>query len=97
MRALGVQLHALTSATGGGDIKIIRLEWEGHTIRREEERIPKKILNAKFHNTRPVRKPRTRWEDVVQKDALQILGTRGWRRRAGDRKEWRRLLKQARA
>jgi hypothetical protein len=34
----------------------------------------KKVLNGKFHNTRPVGRPRIRWEDVVQKDELQILG-----------------------
>jgi len=32
----------------------------------------KKILNGKFHNTIPVGKPRTIWEDTVQRDALQI-------------------------
>jgi hypothetical protein len=40
----------------------------------EEGRIPKKVPNGKFHNTRPVGRPRIRWEDAVQKDALQILG-----------------------
>jgi hypothetical protein len=40
----------------------------------EDERIPKKVL------TRPVGKPRTRWEDAVQIDAIQFLGVRGWRR-----------------
>jgi hypothetical protein len=45
----------------------------------------KKVLKGKLHNTRSVGKPRRRWEDVVQKDALQILGIRWWRRRAGDR------------
>ena len=54
----------------------------GHIIRMEEERIPKKVLNGNFHTTRPVRRPRTRWMDVVQRDALQLLGIRGWRRRA---------------
>jgi hypothetical protein len=67
------------------DIKIRRLEWAGHIIRMEEERIPKKVLNENFHTTRPVGRPRTRWADVVQKDALQLLGTRGWRRRATNR------------
>jgi hypothetical protein len=37
----------------------------------EEERIPnKKVLNENFHTPRPVGRPRTRWADVVQRDAL---------------------------
>jgi hypothetical protein len=58
----------------------------------EEGRIPKKALNGKFHNTRPVGRPRIRWED-----ALQILGTKGWRRKAENREEWRQLLREAKA
>ena len=69
------------------DIKIRRLEWAGYVIRMEEERIPKKVLNGKFHTTRPVGRPRTRCADVVQRDALQLLGIRGWRRRAANRDE----------
>jgi hypothetical protein len=63
----------------------------------EEERIPKKVLNRKFHTTRPVGRPRIRWADVVQRDALQLLGTRGSRRRATNRVEWRRLVREAKA
>ena len=77
------------------DIKIRRLEWAGHIIRIEEERIPKKVLNGNFHTTRPV--GRTRWADVVQRDAPQLLGTRRWRRRAANRDEWRRLMREAKA
>jgi len=79
------------------DIKIRRLEWAGHIIRMEEERTPKKVLNGNFHTTRPVGRPRTRWVDVVQRDALQLLGIRGWRRRAANRDEWRRLMREAKA
>jgi hypothetical protein len=79
------------------DIKIRRLEWEGHIIRMEEEKIPKKVLNGNFHTTRPVGRPRTRWADVVQRDALQLLGTRGWRRKATNRDGWRRLVREAKA
>jgi hypothetical protein len=61
------------------NIKIRRLVWVGHSIRMEDERITKKILKGKLHNTGPVRKPRTRREDVVQRDKSQILGIRGWR------------------
>jgi len=31
----------------------------------EDERIPIKVLNGEFHNTRPVGKPRKRWAAVV--------------------------------
>ena len=55
------------------DIKIRRLGWAGHIMRMEKERITKKILNGAFYNTRPAGRPRTRWEDVVQRDALQLL------------------------
>jgi len=78
------------------DIKIRRLEWAGHIIRMEEERIPKKVLNGNFLTARPVGRPRTRWADVDQRDALQLLGTRGWRRSA-NRDEWRRLMREAKA
>jgi len=79
------------------DIKIRRPEWAGNIIRMEEERIPKKVLNGNFHTTRPMGRPRTRWADVVQRDALQLLGIRGWRRRGANRDEWRRLMRGAKA
>ena len=77
-------------------IKIRRLEWAGHIIWMEVG-VPKKVLIRNFHTTRPVERPRTRWADVVQGDALQLLGTRGWRRRAANRDEWRRLMREAKA
>jgi hypothetical protein len=43
------------------------LKWDvekvAPTIRMEDESNSTKILNGGFHNTRPVRKPRTRWKD----------------------------------
>jgi len=44
-----------------------------------------------------VGRPRTRWADVVQRDALQLLGIRGWGRRAENRDEWWRLMREAKA
>jgi len=61
------------------------------------ERIPKKVLNRKFYTTRLVGRPRNRWTDVVQRDALQLLGIRGWRRTAENRDEWRRIMREVKA
>jgi len=44
-----------------------------------------------------VGRPRNRWADVAQRAALQLLGIRGWRRRAANRDEWRRLMREAKA
>jgi hypothetical protein len=57
-------------------IKIRRLGLAGNIIRMEEESIPKRALNGHFRTTRPVERPRTRWANVVQRDALQLLGIR---------------------
>jgi len=78
-------------------IKIRRLGWAGHIKRMEEERIPKNFLNGNFYTTRPVGRPRIRWADVVRRDALQLLGIRRWKRRAENRDEWRRLMREAKA
>jgi len=78
------------------NIKIRRPGWAGHIIRKEDNRIPKKVLNGKFHYTSPVVKPRTRWEDVIQRDISHILGIWEWRRQAADREEWRHLLRGGR-
>jgi hypothetical protein len=45
----------------------------------------KKGSKRKFPYHKPVGRPRTRWAYVVQRDALQLLGIRGWRRRAVNR------------
>jgi hypothetical protein len=36
----------------------------------EDERIPEKVLNGKFHNKRSIGRPRKRLEDIPQTDAL---------------------------
>jgi hypothetical protein len=42
-------------------------------------------------------RPRTRWADVIQRDAQQLLGIREWRRRAANRDEWRHLMREVKA
>lgn len=51
----------------------------------------------KYFKIRSVGKARTRCKHVVQSDALQVLGIRGWRRRNREREGWRRLLREVRA
>jgi hypothetical protein len=57
----------------------------------------KKGSKGKLSYHKPVGRPRTRWADVVQRDVLQLLGIRGWRRRAANRDEWRHLKREAKA
>jgi hypothetical protein len=40
-------------------------------------------------------RPRIRWADVVQRDARQLLGIGGWRSKAANKDEWRRLMREA--
>jgi hypothetical protein len=54
-------------------------------------------MDGWMYLTRTVGRPRTRRADVVQRDALQLLGIRGWRRRAANRDEWRRLVREGKA
>ena len=79
------------------DIKFRRLGWAGHIVRMEEQRNPQKVLNGNFHTVRPVGRPRTRWTDVVQRDARQLLGIGGWRSKDANRDEWRHYMREAKA
>jgi hypothetical protein len=64
-------------------IKIRKKTWIGGScLRMEDGKIKKKIVYGKFYNTRPVGKPRRRWEDVVRRDTSHILGIWGWRKPA---------------
>ena len=79
------------------DIKFRRLGWAGRIVRMEEQRIPKKVLNGNFRSVRPIGRPRTRWTDLVQRDARQLLEIRGWRSKAANMDGWRRLMREAKA
>jgi len=52
----------------------------GSYYENEDERIPRKVLSGKCDNTKPVGKPRIRWEDVDRMDTSQILEIIEWRR-----------------
>jgi hypothetical protein len=65
--------------------------WAGHVVRMEEHRITKTVLGRCFGGGRPVRRPRNRWKDAIQRDAANLLQIRNWKSVARN-KEWRRKV-----
>ena len=73
-------------------IHIKRLQWAGHVIRMEGERIPRKILDGHFGGRKMVGRPRIQGEEMMRKDAKDLLGIRNWRTMARNREEWKVLI-----
>jgi hypothetical protein len=53
-------------------IKFRKLQWAGHVVRMEENRMPKEALQQTVHGKRRVGKSRKRWEDGVREDAVEL-------------------------
>jgi hypothetical protein len=92
------ELHSIYQAPSiSTHIRLMRLRWAGHVQRMPDLRIPKRILTGHPGGKRRVGRPRIRWEDDVNKDAVQILNVNGWRTAAGDKRQWRQTLQEAKA
>jgi hypothetical protein len=76
-------------------ILLKRLMWAGHVVRMEQHRIPEKVLGSCFGGGRPVGRPRSRWEDVIQRNAANLLRIRNWKAAARDKDEWRKKAGEA--
>jgi hypothetical protein len=74
-----------------------RLMWVGHNVRMKHHHIPKKVLGSCFGERRQVERPRNRWEDVIQRDAANLLRIRNWKAAARDREKWRKKVGEAMA
>ena len=69
-----------------------RLRYAGHCARMSEERIRKKVLNAQVQGTRPLGRPRYRWNDNIKQDVTETIDNPGqWQEEAQDRRQWRGL------
>jgi hypothetical protein len=76
-------------------VKARRITWIGHVERLEDSRMPKRVMKEKIYTRRKRGRPKVRWLGV-QED-LQEMGIEGWRRKAQDRDQWRRIAQEAKA
>jgi hypothetical protein len=74
-------------------VKARRISWIGHVERIEGSRMPKRVID-KIYTRRKRGRPKVRWVDDVQED-LREMGIEGWRRKAQDRDQWRRIAQEA--
>jgi hypothetical protein len=75
---------------------IVRISRAGHLERMEDSRMPKRVMREKTYTRRRRGRPKVRWLDDVQED-LREMGIEGWRRKAQDRDQWRRIAQEAKA
>jgi hypothetical protein len=74
-------------------IKAQRIKWLGHIQRMDRARPTGKLLDWKPMGTRPIGKPRQRWQDVVED--LKKLKVKNWKETARDRRTGRDLAEKA--
>jgi len=60
-----------------GVIKSRRIKWAGHVARMGEMRITYNILTENLERKRPLRRPRSKWEDNIGKNLRESLGRCG--------------------
>ena len=75
-------------------IKAQRIKWLGHIQRMDRARPTRKLLDWKPMGTRPVGRPRQRWQEDVMED-LKKLRIKNWKETAKDRRTWRDLAEKA--
>ena len=74
-------------------VRLNRLRWFGHIQRTEENKISKRVLYMNLGTTRLRRRPKK--EEVER--VLQALGVRRWRELVADSKNWKDIVRQAKA
>jgi len=75
-------------------IKAQRIKWLGHIQRMDQARPTRKLSDWKPVGTRPVGRPRQRWQEDVMYD-LEKLKVKTWKETSKDRRTWRDLAEKA--
>jgi hypothetical protein len=74
-------------------VKSRRMRWAGYMARMGEDRGVHRVLVGKPEGTRPLGRPRRRWEDNIKMDLQEVEGGRGdWIEFAQDRDGWLALM-----
>ena len=74
-------------------IKAQRIKWLGHIQRMDQARPTRKLLDWKPMITRPVGRPRQRWQEDVMED-LKKLKVKNWKEAATGGRTWRDLAEK---
>jgi heme oxygenase len=69
-------------------IKAQRLSWFGHLHRMLEERVVKKIYKWKPMLTRPLGRPKNRWENYIRNDMKKVK-IKNWTSYIQDHNKWK--------
>jgi hypothetical protein len=74
-------------------IKAQTIKWLGHIHRMDQSRPTRKLLDWKPMVTRPVGRPRQRWQDFMED--FKKLKIENWKETAKARRTWRDLVEKA--
>ena len=76
-------------------IKVNRLRWAGHVVRRPIEAPINKVFKSDFTDGKRSRgRPKNSWREAVDRDSI-ALGIGNWQMEASDRASFRRKLREA--
>jgi hypothetical protein len=78
-------------------VKIRRLAWAGHVIRREEDRPVLATFKGEFRDGKRSRgRPKNSWKDAVERDST-AFGLKNWQKEAKNRVKFKSFLDSAKA
>jgi hypothetical protein len=72
------------------------MNWFGHVHKKPETSIVRKIYKWQPYVTRPVGRPKHRWDDDVRNDLLKIKLLK-WSEQVQDRLEWKNIVEKAKS